>query len=1457
MVQIIDGNPTITDCNSQRGTFVNDKRLDKFNPGRVELKEGDFVGLGHKNAEIQQYFKLNKPVLKYRVCRRIRDDEAVIISDDERDASKSPSMVTDTPSAESLGNITITSSESNEFKACVPKVTSPVPGPSGLGTNGCTSVPIEFLRNSSFEDEYDMCVTRLNEACYESDSEPSCSTRFVENEVITLSDDDDDEYADLLHTQMILEEVKKELADIEEQSELDNVEQETNSQWTLKLKSNKDLDGTLRYTQKAKYKGKNDSSKKGKVESTSGSSKKEKEENKAKKSSDKKHHQKSSDHSSDKERKNSCNEKKGKSTNDGPLKISLKRSSNDWVISNEIHTGTKQSRKSVDTIEENEGEASEDGRRRTADDMAIVNSKTVVQEQPKPIRQRRHSVADWNVLGARKPNGTMEITPPENHQFTKSGFAQRPPQWMASSSTNPKPTTIESSHGAAEDSTQKNNKPILKRRCSIASPEEMHALLQKKFKSRANAGIKIFDFHPIHAASKEQKEQRKNRLIEVTMNKKNNEKTSAKEEPPATAKKTAITKPKVKFTPNNRGMFLTAPIPPPPSRAASTSRPTSTDESIMCTQSTTLDHLPNAAGTAETVVDMRPKKLTFESVARVSNVDRPIPNGSELRKITARRFSVMEPPTFLNRPQTDRPSGLSTTPKQGIVIGSNSSVVTTTTTTNSTTVSNVTNALRVEVQHGSLVRRLPLKSILKPYTATNGNVQRKSVTIMENLNKTKLIEKYIIASSTTVREHMLIHEQELLADLLRWSPQWLMQQTSELSRNSPFGSEDKMLPKLQDYEDFESFRKIHTPFLKRELWNELSASYRVMQFTLIARTANVRPTKRNDLCEIECEVPISALDQHRSAGYDFGIMEFHISQHQRCVSFFYIHTQKPTKMEDNGLVKHGPHATQWMKYMLYAPGKEINLLQKGRNFVLHPFTRIYLCLRRANALCALKFSQLLCNILTPSFNVTNILQVAKKPTPSALTNISAKLDKESSTLNSRQMKVLSSVLAECFCKELPTISIIQGPPGTGKSRVITQLILRLIRIARSTGLKMKVLMCAASNTAVDVIVRNLIAAQARSAKTSYFKLVRTGSKNKVDPSCMSVFIDKLIQDRLSLENGHVPSRHTSTAESIRPVRTKEEITARYQILNEADVVCTTLGSCSMLASYSINIEFNVCIIDEATQCTELCTLLPLQYNISKLVLVGDVHQLPATVLDQQSVESGFRKSLFSRLYQSYLDNKQQEELKILTTQYRMHPEISYWPNKHFYQRQLKNAPCTEIQRKEIPLKPYMVISLSYDQELTQAQFEIYNKDEIRFVVGLVKQMVACCDKQASFAIITPYARHKEELVQTLRNLKLDRVAAHSIDSVQGKEFDVVIISLARSNGTGFLDQPERINVALTRAKQSLVLCGNFTSLKRKPVWSSLLEDAQKRKVYYQLEDHDAHAYGEQMVTNIMQRLRKN
>lgn len=83
----------------------------------------------------------------------------------------------------------------------------------------------------------------------------------------------------------------------------------------------------------------------------------------------------------------------------------------------------------------------------------------------------------------------------------------------------------------------------------------------------------------------------------------------------------------------------------------------------------------------------------------------------------------------------------------------------------------------------------------------------------------------------------------------------------------------------------------------------------------------------------------------------------------------------------------------------------------------------------------------------------------------------------------------------------------------------------------------------------------------------------------------------------------------------------------------------------------------------------------------------------------------------------------------------------------------------------------------------------------------------------------------------------DLIEVNTIDSYQGQEKDVTIISCVRTNGVGFLSDRQRINVALTRAKYAEFICGNFSSLDRDNMWNNLLTDARQRNCFHEVRAH--------------------
>ncbi|CAK9823558.1 Probable helicase senataxin [Anthophora retusa] len=328
-------------------------------------------------------------------------------------------------------------------------------------------------------------------------------------------------------------------------------------------------------------------------------------------------------------------------------------------------------------------------------------------------------------------------------------------------------------------------------------------------------------------------------------------------------------------------------------------------------------------------------------------------------------------------------------------------------------------------------------------------------------------------------------------------------------------------------------------------------------------------------------------------------------------------------------------------------------------------------------------------------------------------------------------------------------------------------------------------------------------------------------------------------------------------------RMKLQRGAENRILEYADIITCTLSSCYTNQMESIfggmKKRISVCIVDEATQSCEAETLIPLMLGVNILVLVGDPNQLPATILSPEAKKLGLDRSIFSRVQDAF-DMQPNNPIIMLDTQYRMQHDISYWPNKFFYGGQLKTA---VKQDNKFPFHTYRILNMNTNQ----SNDNFSNNDEAKFVANIIYCMLMFSNLDnwescISCGILTPYNNQKsviltkinEKMSSLPENIKNKmRIEVNTVDGFQGQERDVIIMSCVRSQKIGFLSDKERLCVALTRARHSLIICGNFNVFMKDPMWNSLLQDAKSRKVYFHV---NANTKSQKIKSYVIKRIRK-
>ena len=449
-------------------------------------------------------------------------------------------------------------------------------------------------------------------------------------------------------------------------------------------------------------------------------------------------------------------------------------------------------------------------------------------------------------------------------------------------------------------------------------------------------------------------------------------------------------------------------------------------------------------------------------------------------------------------------------------------------------------------------------------------------------------------------------------------------------------------------------------------------------------------------------------------------------------------------------------------------------------------------------------------------------------TPEEIATI-AKPEFISEKLNETQEKAVMKAL------NTENICLIQGPPGTGKTSVIKEIVGQIIKRDVKMTDSPKILIVSQSHTAVDNILEGL--SQNIREQT---EIIRIGADKNISKEIAEKYtlgahqkyliseIEKNVQEYMQRKSALMDNIHDEREKQkwsvIKAIqedwmkRLVDQDSLEYQMIRSAVVIA---GTCvGFLANDIIkDMSFDYVIIDEAAKATTPELLVSI-IKAKKIILVGDQNQLPAfadanvsPTLAMLTKNPEYR--LFDILYNSLPETHKQ----ILTTQYRMISNIGNLISQVFYNGIIDTG-CSDSD-KQHGLTRYLgksIIWFDTSNNVNRMQKKTkggsyINEEEKRIILDILNDLNASGElEDLDIGIITGYSGQKDLLRKSIKTNGMDKIAnidINTLDAFQGRENDVIIYSTVRTNDSiGFQREKERINVAFSRAKKLLIVCGD-------------------------------------------------
>lgn len=260
------------------------------------------------------------------------------------------------------------------------------------------------------------------------------------------------------------------------------------------------------------------------------------------------------------------------------------------------------------------------------------------------------------------------------------------------------------------------------------------------------------------------------------------------------------------------------------------------------------------------------------------------------------------------------------------------------------------------------------------------------------------------------------------------------------------------------------------------------------------------------------------------------------------------------------------------------------------------------------------------------------------------------------------------------------------------------------------------------------------------------------------------------------------------------------------------------------------VDFDICIVDEASKATATEVLVPLVQS-RRWVLVGDQKQLPPFA-EQSLHEPEFlnrfgltAQQVGQTLFAELADGLPPAAVVSLTHQHRMHPAIGGLISDCFYDSRLTSGDRRVDDRIKLALGSpvtWLDTSAARDRREVQSGTSYLNPGEVRATGEVLRRLNFVADKSGRLkvAILAGYDPQRRALLDFVNRheAELSSLDLHvaNVDAFQGQEADVAIFNVTRCNDSGhlgFLQQEARINVALSRARDGLVIVGDASFIR--------------------------------------------